>query len=178
MTSIFAAMIAIGRLAAGQILRFMNWFVFLNICLVLMGIAILVSLPLANDLSVEPVESLMDAPLAAFLLPLAGLMMAPLYPVINSVMLSSLPHSQHAQMTGLIVVFSALGGTTGSIVTGTLFELLGGQTAFYLLLVPIALIMLSLYFFKGLSVSQKAKSLNAASQAVQTGGKAFEQADR
>ena len=32
-TSIFAAMIAIGRLMAGQILKYMNWFLFLNICI-------------------------------------------------------------------------------------------------------------------------------------------------
>ncbi|MFC4700679.1 MFS transporter [Glaciecola siphonariae] len=155
MTSIFAAMIAIGRLSAGQILRFINWYPFLNICLALMALAIIVTLPLATDLTNVPIDSIFDAPLAAFLLPLAGLMMAPLYPVINSVMLSSLPVYQHSQMTGLIVVFSALGGTTGSVVTGALFDALGGQTAFYLSLVPIGLIMLSLVFFRRLSNAQK-----------------------
>jgi len=51
-------------------------------------------------------------------------------------------------MTGFIVVFSALGGTTGSIITGFSFQAFGGQKAFYLSLIPMALILVSLYFFK------------------------------
>jgi hypothetical protein len=46
-------------------------------------------------------------------------------------------------MTGLIVVFSALGGTTGSIVTGYTFANFNGQTAFYLSLLPLSLLLLS-----------------------------------
>jgi FHS family glucose/mannose:H+ symporter-like MFS transporter len=46
------------------------------------------------------------------------------------------------------VVFSALGGTTGSIITGTLFEHYGGKTAFYCSLVPITVIIFALYLFK------------------------------
>jgi uncharacterized membrane protein YsdA (DUF1294 family) len=51
-------------------------------------------------------------------------------------------------MTGLIVVFSALGGTTGSIITGALFEHFDGATAFYCSLIPIAIILLMLTLFK------------------------------
>ena len=58
---------------------------------------------------------------------------------------------QHGAMAGLIVVFSALGGTSGSIITGTLFEHFGGRTAFYFSLVPIALIIVALVAFKRLS---------------------------
>lgn len=45
--------------------------------------------------------------------PLIGLFMAPIYPAINSVMLSSLPLHPHSTMTGLLVIFSALGSTSG-----------------------------------------------------------------
>jgi hypothetical protein len=51
-------------------------------------------------------------------------------------------------MAGLIVVFSALGGTTGSIITGSLFEALGGQTAFYFSLLPLLLLLATLHFFR------------------------------
>jgi len=148
MTSIFAGALALGRLLAGQILRFVNWYVFLNVCLVGMSVVIVFTLPLTESLPDLKVNSVLDAPMVAYLLPLIGLMMAPIYPVLNSVMLSSLERTKHASMTGLIVVFSALGGTTGSMVTGYFFEGLGGQKAFYLLLVPIFLILISLYFFK------------------------------
>ncbi len=91
------------------------------------------------------------APIAAFVFPLIGFLIAPVYPAINSVILSALPTHQHGAMAGLIVVFSALGGTSGSIITGTLFEHFGGRTAFYFSLVPIALIIVTLVIFKRLS---------------------------
>ena len=157
-TSIFAVSLAVGRLGAGAILRRMNWYPFLMLCLLAMAATMLISLPLAEHVGDAAIMSWTDAPLAAFLVPLIGLTMAPIYPVINSVMLSSLPKPQHAPMTGLIVVFSALGGTTGSIITGLIFDAMGGQQAFYLLLVPIVLIMLTLFFFKRASRSVKQSS--------------------
>lgn len=160
-TSIFAAMIAIGRLGAGVILRRVNWYPFLNVCLIGMGSILLLSLPLASDIQALPINSLFDAPAAAFLLPLVGLMMAPIYPVINSVILSSLEVSKQAQMTGLIIVFSALGGTTGSMITGALFEKIGGQKAFYLILIPIILLIISLSLFKKLSKNMMSQAANA-----------------
>jgi predicted MFS family arabinose efflux permease len=51
-------------------------------------------------------------------------------------------------MSGLIVVFSALGGTTGSIITGHIFDAWGGQTAFYSSLAPICILLVLLYLFK------------------------------
>ncbi len=148
MTSIFAGALALGRLLAGQILRHVNWYPFLNVCLLIMILIILLILPLTSNLPQVPVTSVLNAPAAAYLLPLIGLMMAPLYPVLNSVMLSNTPRSKHAAMTGLIVIFSALGGTTGSIITGFIFQEFGGTKAFYMSIVPMVLIFISLYFFK------------------------------
>lgn len=150
-TSIFAIALAVGRLSAGAILTRVHWYPFLNSCLAGMAAIIVLSLPLAEKVDETMIRNWSDAPLAAFLIPLIGLMMAPLYPVINSVMLSALPKKQHAPMTGLIVVFSALGGTTGSIFTGYIFDAMGGQQAFYFSLVPIAGILISLYFFRRMS---------------------------
>ena len=45
---------------------------------------------------------------------------------------------------GLIVVFSALGGTLGSFITGRLFVAFDGTTAFGLLLLPVAALAVSL----------------------------------
>jgi len=147
-TSVFAIAIAVGRLCAGQILKFVNWYTLLNVCLLTMGAIILISLPLANEVDGSMVETIWQAPLAAFLLPMVGLMMAPIYPVVNSIMLSSLPQHKHAPMTGLIVVFSALGGTTGSIITGIIFDSFGGRNAFYMVLVPIISLIFALAIFR------------------------------
>ncbi|WP_213608405.1 MFS transporter [Pseudoalteromonas sp.] len=148
LASIFAAALALGRLVAGQILKHIHWFVVLSCCLVAMAALIIITLPLTENLPKSEVNSLFDAPLAAFVLPLIGFFMAPIYPVLNSVMLSALQKHQHAAMTGLIVVFSALGGTTGSVITGYVFEHFSGQHAFYLSLVPISLIFISVIIFK------------------------------
>jgi len=158
-SSIFAIALAVGRLTAGVVLTRMHWYPFLNICLAGMALVMLLSLPLAQSVSANSINSWIDAPLAAYLIPLIGLMMAPIYPVINSVMLSALPTGQHAAMTGLIVVFSALGGTTGSIVTGYIFDAVGGQRAFYLSLVPIGALVVTLFFFNKASSSLAAKEV-------------------
>ncbi|HEY1148403.1 MAG TPA: MFS transporter [Pseudoduganella sp.] len=147
-TSIFAACLALGRLSAGVLMRRMNWYPVMNVCLVGMGVIVLVALPLTHDVALDPNVSWGSAPLAAFLFPLIGLFMAPVYPGINSVMLSSLPKHQHSAMTGLLVIFSALGGTTGSLITGYVFGAFSGHTAFYLTLVPISVVLVTLYFFK------------------------------
>jgi fucose permease len=152
MASILAAATALGRFTAGIVLRRFDWYRVLTTGLLLAAVLVLVALPMSRALPAEPVTSLAGAPLAAFVFPLIGFCLAPVYPAINSVILSALPKHQHAAMAGLIVVFSALGGTSGSIITGYLFEHLGGRTAFYFSLVPIAAILASLAVFKRKSV--------------------------
>lgn len=147
LTSIFAASLALGRILAGVVLKKLSWYLLLNACLIAMALLILLTLPLTRNIELNADVSLFSAPLAAYLFPLIGLFMAPIYPVINSVMLSALPKVQHAPMTGLIVVFSALGGTTGSMVTGYTFANFDGQTAFYLSLLPLSLLLLSVGLF-------------------------------
>lgn len=147
-TSIFAACLAIGRLSAGVLMRKLNWYPVLNVCVVGMAAMVLLALPLTHDVVLDPNISWSTAPIATFLFPLIGLFMAPVYPGINSVMLSSLPKNQHSAMTGLLVIFSALGGTTGSLITGYVFGNFNGHFAFYLTLVPITIVLIMLYFFK------------------------------
>ena len=148
MASILAGATALGRIIAGQLLRRMSWHVLLNLCVVGMGALILLVLPLARQSVVGVDVGWLNAPIAAYLIPLIGLLMAPIYPVINSVALSSLPKPSHAAMTGLIVIFSALGGTLGSRVTAIVFTNFGGIHAFYFSLVPMMLILVTLFFFK------------------------------
>lgn len=150
MSSILAASIAVGRFAGGFVLKKMHWFKVLSFCLVAAGVLMLLSLQMAGGGSTREVSGWADAPLAAYVVPLIGICLAPIYPAINSVILSKLPVTQHAPMSGLIVVFSAIGGTTGSIITGNLFGVFKGQEqiAFYLLLIPITAILVVLYFFK------------------------------
>lgn len=148
MASILAASTALGRFLAGIIFRTYDWFTVLLVGLLSAALLVVVSLPLAANAGEREVTGWLDAPVAAFAFPLIGLCIAPVYPAINSVILSALHPRQHAPMSGLIVVFSALGGTTGSIITGHLFELVGGKSAFYFSLLPLSLLLVTLYLFK------------------------------
>ncbi len=146
--SILAGMTALGRISAGIVLKRVSWYLLLNVCVVGMGLLVIVVLPLARDVVARSDVGWFNAPVAAYLIPLLGLLMAPIYPVINSVALSSLPKPQHAAMTGLIVVFSALGGTLGSYITARVFASFDGIHAFYFSLAPMTLLLLTLFLFK------------------------------
>jgi fucose permease len=146
--SILAGMTAFGRIGAGIVLKRISWYSLLNVCVVGMGVLVVLVLPLARDVIARTDIGWLNAPIAAYLIPLLGLLMAPIYPVINSVALSSLPKPMHAAMTGLIVVFSALGGTLGSYVTARVFASFDGIHAFYFSLVPMSLLLVTLFLFK------------------------------
>lgn len=151
MASILSLSFAIGRFFAGVILKRFDWLFVLLGCLAISAAIVLLIVPLSKDLGNEAIINFKDVPFVAFSFPIIGLFLAPIYPAINSVILSHLPKTKHAAMTGLIVVFSALGGSTGSIITGNIFERYGGQTAFYFSLLPISLMAVLLILFKRLS---------------------------
>ncbi len=150
MASILAASTALGRFLAGVVLRKVQWFMVLAICLFAAGGLVFVAIPMAGNATGSAITGWSDAPAAAFIFPLIGLFLAPVYPAINSVILSTLPPRLHGTMSGLIVIFSALGGTTGSIITGHIFEAYGGETAFYFSLIPVTLLLVCLYLFNRL----------------------------
>jgi FHS family glucose/mannose:H+ symporter-like MFS transporter len=150
MGSILAGSTALGRFLAGFVLKKLNWFYVLVGCLLLAALLIIIAMPLAKNQTGHPVTGWLNAPVAAYVFPLIGLILAPIYPAINSVTLSSLPKAKHGMMSGWIIIFSAIGGTTGSLITGNIFDNYGGQTAFYFTLVPIAILIILLFFFKRL----------------------------
>jgi fucose permease len=161
MASILAASTAIGRFIAGIVLRKIHWLAVLIVCLLAAAVLVLLALPLASEVKTGSISAWSEAPFVAFLFPLIGLMLAPVYPAINSVILSSLPAYQHGPMSGLIVIFSALGGTTGSIITGHVMQAYGGQTAFYFSLVPIGILIISLLFFNYLQKKSTRQTMPA-----------------
>ncbi|HEY2661508.1 MAG TPA: MFS transporter [Caulobacteraceae bacterium] len=145
--SLFAGAIMLGRFGGGVVLRRFEWITVLSVCTLTAGALVIAVLPMASWEHAAPTHWA-NAPLAAFLLPMIGLFLGPIYPAINSVILSTLPTERHSAMTGLIVVFSALGGTLGSFVTGRLFGYVGGQFAFYLSLAPMALLFVALLLLR------------------------------
>jgi fucose permease len=150
-SSIFIAALAVGRLSASGLVARLGWLKLLLCCLAAIAALVLLTLPTTQGLQPRGEMGWFDAPIAAYIFPLIGVFMAPLYPIVSSVVLSALPRERHAAMVGLMVIFSALGGTIGSLITGLVFDRFSGQTAFYLVLVPLVLIAAALVQLKRLT---------------------------
>ncbi|MFI0491448.1 MFS transporter [Flavobacterium sp.] len=151
MASILAISLAAGRLLAGQITKKIDWIWVLVFCIISAMLIVLFVLPKTVGLKVVNINSLSDIPLIGFAFPLVGLFIAPIYPLLNSVILSALPKRLHSSMTGLIVVFSALGGTIGSRIIGWLFMNQGPENAFYFTLIPMTLLLILFFILKKLT---------------------------
>ena len=143
MASILAISLAIGRLLAGVFTKYISWFWVVIISTVCAMLIVLLILPKAIDIEVTEITNLTDIPLIGFVFPLVGLFIAPIYPLLNSAILSVLPQKLHSPMTGLIVIFSALGGTIGSRIIGWLFKNVGANKAFYFTLIPMGLLIVA-----------------------------------
>lgn len=154
MASILSAAIALGRFLAGFLLKKMNWLWLLLVSLALAAAILLISLPAIDRFVAQykgsGISTIGEVPMVAFVFPLIGLLLAPIYPAINSVILSSLPKPKHGFMAGLIIIFSALGGSLGSIITGAIFQEYDGQRAMYFALVPITILVICLVLFRRL----------------------------
>lgn len=151
--SIFAAGLAAGRLGAGVIVRRTGWSTMLIGCLIAMTVLLLIVLPLTEHTARHEVTRWADAPATAYLLPLIGFCMAPIYPTLSSAVLSAIPRASQSAMVGLIVVFSALGGTTGSLIVGRVFATVGGIAAVYTMLVPIAALLVLVLLLRRMRAS-------------------------
>jgi MFS transporter, FHS family, glucose/mannose:H+ symporter len=161
MGSILAGSTALGRFFAGIVLKKLNWFYVIVGSLLLAALLVILAMPLAKNEAGKNITGWLDAPIAAYIFPLVGLLLAPVYPAINSVILSSLPKPKHGVMSGLIIIFSAIGGTCGSLITGYIFDKYNGQTAFYFTLVPIGILIVSLFVFKRLQKKPEVETLSA-----------------
>jgi MFS transporter, FHS family, glucose/mannose:H+ symporter len=151
MSSILAVSLGIGRLLAGQLTKKYSWVQVLSVCLLASMALVVFVLPKTVAVQVENIQSFTDIPLIGFAFPIVGLFLAPIYPMLNSVVLSALPKKLHSPMTGLIVIFSALGGTLGSRLIGWLFKNMGADQAFYYTLIPMSFLFVAIFILKRLT---------------------------
>ena len=151
MASILALSLAVGRILAGVLTQKISWIYVLVTCTIGAMLVVIFVLPKTVGLNVGEIDTLSDIPLIGFAFPLVGLFIAPIYPLLNSVVLSALPKRVHSPMTGLIVIFSALGGTIGSRIIGYLFETKGPENAFYFTLIPMTVLLVFYVILKKLT---------------------------
>ncbi|WP_420387297.1 MFS transporter [Roseivirga sp.] len=151
MSSVLMISLGVGRLAAGQLTKRLSWVTVLTVCIICAMAIVVFVLPKAVNADIGLVETLADVPAIGYAFPLVGLFIAPIYPLLNSAVLSALPKKLHSPMSGLIIIFSALGGTLGSRIVGYLFKNLGADQAFTYTLVPMSLLLVVLFVLKRLT---------------------------
>lgn len=155
MASILAISLGIGRFLAGFLTKRISWLWVLTACILAAMAVVVFILPKAISADIGTVNSLADVPLIGYAFPLVGLFIAPIYPLLNSVVLSALPKKLHSPMSGLIIIFSALGGTLGSRIIGYLFKNVGAESAFFYTLIPMGILLITLFILKKLTTQDQ-----------------------
>ncbi len=155
MTVILFLSVALGRFISARLVKKVSWLTILVFCLVGAACMVVFVLPQTQHLQPRKIESLKDVPVIAYVFPLIGLFFAPIYPLVNSFVLSATEKVLHSPMASLLVFFSAIGGTLGSRLVGYLFKNIGGQKAFYFALIPMSILLLCLFFFTRIAAKKK-----------------------
>ncbi|NNM22904.1 MAG: MFS transporter, partial [Flavobacteriaceae bacterium] len=97
MASILAISLALGRFVAGWASKKISWEKIVIVCSVIaIGILLAVLPQLKVDGNAITLRTLGEVPYLGFVLPLIGLFIAPIYPLLNSTVLSHLPKSLHS----------------------------------------------------------------------------------
>jgi fucose permease len=149
--SIYAGSIALSRFLAGFLLRRMSWLVLLLIYLAAAFVLTLLVLLQTRGPVASASANWYEAPPLAFVFSLVGFFLGPIYPTICSIVLSRLEKVHHSSMTGLLLIFSALGGTSGSLIIGLVSQRLSVHNAFFFPILPIAALAFMLVAYKSLS---------------------------
>jgi len=149
--AIFPASIAVSRLLAGYYAKHISWIKSQLILLAGAFVIILTVLLLTSDYHLVQDPSTDTFPLLAIIILLTGFFIGPIYPTIVSIILNKTEKVKQSSMTGLIVVFSAFGGTSGSLIIGLLSQNYSVHSAFYFILIPIILLGLLLFPYKKLT---------------------------
>jgi FHS family glucose/mannose:H+ symporter-like MFS transporter len=157
MAVILMLSIALGRYICSLLVKRMSWIVLLCACLTGAALMVLFVLPQTQNMPQREIHSLGDVPVIAYVFPLIGFFLAPIYPLVNSFVLSSTEKVYHSPMASLLVFFSAVGGTLGSRLVGYLFKNIGGQKAFYFSLVPMAILFICILLFSKMQKKSETK---------------------
>src|SRR4030095_7629929 len=149
--SIYAGSIALSRFLTASLLKRFSWLLILVAYLAgALILTLFVLSPTRNPVTTT-YANWYQAPTLAFVFSLVGFFLGPIYPTICSIVLSKLEKIHHSYMTGLLIIFSALGGTSGSLIIGIVSQRLNVHNAFLFPVVPITLLALMLIPYRKLS---------------------------
>jgi fucose permease len=145
LAGINAAWLIAGRLCTGFVLRRVGWYPVLVACVLGTAAILVIALWCNGEPAVATVTRWREAPLTAWLLPVTGFFIGPIFPVIHSAALMSLPVARHSTLASLSVVFSSSAGAIGTALLGVVFQAYGGVAALATLLIPLAVMLAGFY---------------------------------
>lgn len=152
----YAAWSVAGRIGIGFIARRVHWFPVLMGCVVGAATVLIIALLLKGDVPTEPVSDWRKAPVTVLLLTVAGLFVAPIFPMMHSAALTSLPVARHSTLASISVLCSSMAGAFGTPLIGLIFQRYGGVAALCSLLVPIAVLLVGINLMRRITQAQTA----------------------
>ena len=130
----------IGRIITAHIIHKFSLAKYFMTCLVFIFVMLMVA---------HLLLTLNYSQITLFLFPLIGLFLAPLYPVISSKMIAGIKKDDINIFTSLMVIFSSLGSSVGSISISFLFQNeLGSYYAIFISIAVIIVFITSFIYFK------------------------------
>jgi FHS family glucose/mannose:H+ symporter-like MFS transporter len=148
--AVYFGSLAISRLIFGALCRRFSSFVLQEVYLAVAFCLTLTVLLKTHEGTPPAITSWANVPPLVVAFCLVGFFIGPIYPTLNSMVLQRLAKPLHSSMTGLIIIFSALGGTSGSQLLGYLSQHYSTHEAFHFPLIPIALLAVLLFAFRAL----------------------------
>ena len=156
LAGLYAVFAIIGRVGVGFVLRRVAWFPVLVACIAGAAVVLVIGLLAARGVVLSQISDWRAAPLAVFLLPLTGLFVGPIWPVMHSAALTTLPVTRHNTVASLSVVFSSTSGAVGTPLLGVVFHHYGGLAALAALLVPLAILAVGIVVLRRVKQSMPA----------------------
>lgn len=152
----YAAWSIAGRISIGFIARRVHWFPVITGCVFGAATVLIVALLLKGDMPAEPVSDWRKAPLTVLLLTVAGLFVAPIFPMMHSAALTSLPVARHSTLASISVLCSSIAGAFGTPLIGLIFQKYGGVVALSSLLVPITVLLVGIVAMRRITQARTA----------------------
>ena len=81
MAVILMLSIALGRYISSLLVKKISWIVLLCLCLIGAALMVLFVLPQTQNMAPQEIHSLKDVPVIAYVFPLIGFFLAPIYPL-------------------------------------------------------------------------------------------------
>lgn len=136
-----------GRFLTSKIIHRFSWFRYVAFCSALLLLMLLLMYIFINFFEAQSF-------FLVYLIPMIGLFLSPLYPVINSRMISSYDSAKVGRLISALVIASSLGSSLGSIYISWAFHFELSELYPVFIIMPILILTLLLFFFRKSNLSK------------------------